>query len=149
MANKVRCANESIAEEVAALLKIPVKRITVTPWSWALPDPPQSNYLAFLQEDHDRCDCQADTGKVVQGQGFRKVKEATNGWMVDKDTAVMTVSQYQAMTGTASTGGSAAGTGASAGAAGTAPVGVTTTTTTQPSSRAIASVISQFGDAST
>jgi len=66
MANKVRCANESIAEEVAALLKIPVKRITVTPWSWALPDPPQSNYLAFLQDTTTGA-----TARLIPAKWFR------------------------------------------------------------------------------
>jgi hypothetical protein len=92
LANKVRCSNNSIAEDVAKMLKIPIRRITVTPWSWSLPDPLQSKYLAFVQEDHERCECEG-----VSGQGFRKVKSATEGWMIAPDTSVMTVSQFEAM----------------------------------------------------
>lgn len=93
LANKVRCDNASIAEDVARMLKIPVQRVTVTPWSWTL-GVPQQNYLGFVQEDHDRCDCQGQSGK-----GFRKVvaKAAADGWMLGKDTSVMTVSEYKAL----------------------------------------------------
>merc|ERR1719324_720664 len=96
LANRVRCDNVSIAKDIAKSLKIPVKRITVTPWSWALPDPPQRNYLAFVQEDHERCDCGGADGHL---QGYRKVKSATDGWRLMPDTTVMTVSQYQALHG--------------------------------------------------
>jgi len=128
MANKVRCANQSIAEDVAKFLKIPVKRITVTPWSWTLPDPPQSNYLAFLQEDHDRCGCETESGNVVEGAGFQKASGATDGWAVDADTKVMTVSQFRAMHGQADPNSPAAH-------APGAPGAPTTTTTTLPASR--------------
>jgi len=118
LANKVRCNNASIAKDVAKLLNIPVQRITVTPWSWAM-DVPQENYLAFVQEDHERCDCNADPsgggkvdtykwrwqsmshtsggGKVMRGQGFRKVTKETDGAAIEPDTNVMTVSQYNAI----------------------------------------------------
>jgi len=96
LANKVRCNNASIAKDVAKLLNIPVQRITVTPWSWAM-DVPQENYLAFVQEDHERCDCNADGGKVMRGQGFRKVNKETDGAFIVPDRSVMTVSQYRAM----------------------------------------------------
>lgn len=96
LANKVRCNNASVAKDVAKLLNIPVQRITVTPWSWAM-DIPQSNYLAFVQEDHERCDCNADGGKVMRGQGFRKLRKETDGTAIEPDRRVMTVSQYNAM----------------------------------------------------
>lgn len=97
LANRVRCDNDTLADDVAKLMKVPVKRISVTPWSWALPDPPQANYLAFVQEDHERCDCGGADGHL---QGYRKVKSATDGWRLMPDTTVMTVSQYQALHGT-------------------------------------------------
>lgn len=117
-ANRVRCQNASIAEEVAKMMNIPVKRIVVTPWSWSLPDgnngmPPQSNYLALVQEDHERCDCMSQSGKLMQGQGFRKVAKS-DGWMVGADTAVMTVSQYRALHGKADSGSAPASAAAAA-----------------------------------
>jgi hypothetical protein len=102
LANQVRCANATIAEKIAKLLKIPVKRISVTPWSWSLPNPgnnDQAKYLAFVQEDHERCDCQNENGKVDVGSGFRKVQAAgaIKGLTVAHDTTIMTVSQYKAL----------------------------------------------------
>jgi hypothetical protein len=100
----VRCANATIADKIAKLLKIPVKRISVTPWSWSLPNPgssDQAKYLALLQEDHERCDCQNEQGKVEVGSGFRKVSagggQAIDGVMVAHDTTIMTVAQYKAL----------------------------------------------------
>lgn len=106
LANKVRCDNASIAAEVANLLKIPVQRVTVQPWSWALPGSgngvAQSSYLAaFVQEDHERCDCQGENGRVAVGQGFRNVQgsASSNGLMISPDRSVMTVAQYDAAFG--------------------------------------------------
>jgi hypothetical protein len=100
-ANRVRCNNVSLAADVAKLLKIPVKRVVITPWSWTLPDPPQSNYLAFVQEDHERCDCAGESGEL---RGFRKLRNsnpANNGLLLDSDTGsqyqVLTVSQFKAL----------------------------------------------------
>lgn len=99
VANKIRCNNVSIAEDVAKLLHVPIKRIEVTPWSWALDghmDVPQQNYLALLQEDHERCDCKTADGKLVGGQGYRHVPEETQGVEVSPGEEVMTVSEYDA-----------------------------------------------------
>jgi len=119
-ANRVRCENASIAEEVAKMMHIPVQRITVTPWSWSLPTaengmPPQSTYLALVQEDHERCDCMGESGKMVQGQGFRKVAKS-DGWMVGADTSVMTVSQFRALNGQSDPGSTPAAATAAAAA---------------------------------
>lgn len=99
LANEVRCDNVTLAADVAKLLKIPVKRVSVQPWSWTL-GVPQSNYLAFVQEDHERCDCKSDNGKMLHDQGFKKAKAsgATEGMVVQgHDTTVMTVAEYKAL----------------------------------------------------
>lgn len=97
LANRVRCDNVSLADDVAKMLNIPVERVAVTPWSWT-PGVAQDNYLAFVQQDHDRCDCMGVDGQVARGQGFKKVHtdDAEDGWMLGADTSVMTVSQYKA-----------------------------------------------------
>jgi hypothetical protein len=99
-ANWVRCDNVTVAKEVAKFLKIPVKRVTLTPWSWTT-DVPQDNYLAFVQEDHERCECDAGEGRQLQEQGFRKVNsaKAREGMTIPgmSNVGVMTVTQYKAM----------------------------------------------------
>mmetsp|Transcript_51032 Transcript_51032/g.79726 ORF Transcript_51032/g.79726 Transcript_51032/m.79726 type:complete len:717 (+) Transcript_51032:116-2266(+) len=100
-ANWVRCNNVSVATSVAKLLKIPLKRVTVTPWSWT-PEVPQVNYLAFVQEDHDRCDCDASDGRAEHGVGFRRVESSqapASGAPLNSvpDTSVMTVAQFRAL----------------------------------------------------
>jgi len=96
LANQVRCHNASLAQDVAKLLNIPVKRVHVTPWSWTK-EIEQSNYLAFVQEDHERCDCISASGHLLAGAGFRKIQRPSEGAAADADKSVMTLSEYKAM----------------------------------------------------
>jgi len=122
LANKVRCDNASLAKDVAKLLHIPVQRVTVAPWSWTT-DVAQDNYLAFVQENHERCDCTFEGGELMRGKGFRKVNAETDGAAVESDshTSVMTVAEYRAMMAAAQHSGQ--GTPVPAAAAPAAPAG--------------------------
>lgn len=98
LALQVRSSSASLAANIAKMMHIPVSRVSVTPWSWT-PDQGNKEKLAFVQEEHERCDCQNADGTVVKGQGFRKVGSSTDsdGLKLAADTEIMTVTQFNAL----------------------------------------------------
>jgi len=102
LANQVRSQNVTLAEDIARVLHIPVKRVSVLPWSWTQ-GPPQPHYLAFVQEDHERCDCQGQDGKTMEGLGFKRTLVSTSasvddsGVPLNANTTAMTVAQHKAV----------------------------------------------------
>lgn len=93
VANKVRYGNATLAAEIAKLMKVPVSRVSVTPYSWA----PQAG-VAFVQEEHERCDCElGNEGFQPKAWSHITNKKEIGGVKIDADTTIMTKKEHQAV----------------------------------------------------
>lgn len=91
VANRVRYGNATLAAEIAKLMKVPVSRVSVTPYSWA----PQAG-VAFVQEKHERCNCELGNAGF-QPKAWSQIKEAVGGVKIDADTTIMTKKEHEAV----------------------------------------------------